>query len=232
MSPGLSFEIARDSVQVLGDPEQHRDEIERQLGGPVVALQRHLQRDYVLHASALHDNSTAIGIVGASGWGKSTTAAALRAATELRFLTDDVLAVDWRQSPPIAHAGPTHVRLWPDAAGHLGESWEGWAKVHEAMDKRVTHLEPSANDVPLAHLFILDPQAAEPAIRPLTGAEAIAELLRHAFTAPALALRAEPWHLEAVTAIARQVRVHLLGVPRSFDHLDDVVALVEEQRHA
>jgi hypothetical protein len=66
----------------------------------------------VLHASAVEVGGVAVGIVGASGFGKSTVAALL-CAGGCDLVTDDVLRVDLAQEGVLVHAGADEVRLRP-----------------------------------------------------------------------------------------------------------------------
>ncbi|MDF1603440.1 hypothetical protein [Nocardioides sp. YIM 152315] len=91
-------------------------------GGTLLAFVLALRGETVLHASAVQVGDVALGFVGASGMGKSTTAT-LMCADGGRLITDDLLRLDLSQSPPTCSLGATELRL-RKAAGDLAGRFE------------------------------------------------------------------------------------------------------------
>src|SRR5438128_1281349 len=86
--------------------------------GAVSAVLFHRAGRLVLHGSAVVMQDAAVGLLGASGWGKSTLAGLLHQRGH-RFLTDDVLAVDVEHGRTVAPGRP-ELKVWPDTAAALG----------------------------------------------------------------------------------------------------------------
>ncbi|MBP0022217.1 MAG: hypothetical protein J7647_32255 [Cyanobacteria bacterium SBLK] len=86
--------------------------------GPVLAFVLRWQKVLCLHASAIAVEGKAIAFVGVAGAGKSTTAAAF-ANLGHPVLSDDVVAVEWREKSPYARPAYPRLRLWPESVGFL-----------------------------------------------------------------------------------------------------------------
>src|SRR6202011_1801088 len=75
----------------------------------------------VLHASAAVVNKTAVGFLGASGWGKSTMVESLRLRGHT-VVADDILAINCiRNEEPMIFPGVPILKLWPKTLYSMGE---------------------------------------------------------------------------------------------------------------
>jgi len=103
------------------------------LVGPVLAFVLRLRGTFSLHASAVVVDDGALALVGESGAGKSSTAAAF-ADSGAAVLTDDIVAFSWRGEEAWVESGYPRLRLWPnivearygnpDALPRLTRNWE------------------------------------------------------------------------------------------------------------
>ena len=163
------------------------DEILRlYLLGPVLAVLLHQRGFLVLHASGVSIAGAAAAFLGASGWGKSTLAAALH-AQGCSLLADDVVAVDTQgDRSPLVIPGVPQLKLWPQAVDWLGEQSAVLHRLHPALEKQglPLHQDFVSQPQPLRWVFILqDGDQPQPQIEPLPVQDALVELIRHSFTA-------------------------------------------------
>lgn len=180
--PDGSTPIARIARSEHGYLIDHRGTLfELQLSAGVIevwcekselGLHLHLALDYglllalaatgtkVLHGAALGFGERALAICGASGRGKSTTAAVM-ASAGWSLLTDDAIALDTLADPPIAELGHRHLRL--TAAGlekALGPDAVGVAEQAGAKSLVPSHanaLRSAPSRLPLSVIVELDP---------------------------------------------------------------------------
>jgi hypothetical protein len=124
-------------------PEQTLEDLTTYLYGAVLGFVLRARGVLAMHASCVADDDGAILIVGHSGAGKSTTAAALH-RRGWRVLSDDLTAL----SPPLqpgsmwsVHQAFNHVRLWPTSEpivlgreGVLQRITPTWEKLRYPVD--------------------------------------------------------------------------------------------------
>jgi hypothetical protein len=118
----VDFVINPSGNQVWGfwsSPELFQDTVSMLLGAVLGHLLR-LRGVLCLHASVVAIAGGAIAIIGASGTGKSTTAAAL-AARGLAVLSDDIAALDWQEN---LAAGQLRDRVWVQPGYPSLRLWE------------------------------------------------------------------------------------------------------------
>jgi len=195
--------------------------------GPVAAV-RLRQRGYlVLHGSAVAIGGQAVVFCGASGWGKSTLAAALHRRGH-RLLADDVAAIRVGARGPTLLTGRPLLKLWPDSARALGLDATALPRVHPLVDKRrvQTRRATGARVVRLGRVVILAP-GAPPDITALGHQEALIELLRHSYGARTLAALHAADHFARCAALVRTVPVTRLGVGAALSAVDAIAARFE-----
>ena len=102
----------------VGVDETQLEEISRD--EPARASCRYLRGNLSLHGSAVGLSGGAIALIGESGAGKSTTAAALVEQQGATFVADDVVPVDWQGS--LAVVAPVDDSFWltAEALGWFG----------------------------------------------------------------------------------------------------------------
>ena len=228
--PTIGAFVIRGGVEILVTPAPGVSyaALGHYLLGPVFAALLHQRGRVVLHASAVAVDGKAIAILGDSGAGKSTTAAAF-----LRhghgFLADDVVALSPAAAGDlmIVPAFP-QLKLWPDAADALGPV-AGGRRVFPGVDKCAMPVRSSfvPRPLPLARAYVLDPGPLA-SVEPLTGATGLVALMRHTYGRQVLyAHRAASLFAECAD-VARRVPVRRLSAPRSLDRLSDLVRVVED----
>ena len=176
---------AGDAVWAAWPEETDFGFVVAQLLGPILGFVLQLRGLLVLHASVVAAQGQALAILGASGAGKSTTAAEL-CRQGCRVLSDDVAALaeqdDWWWAQP----GYPRLRLWPQTAEALygpEHDLRPIAPGSERWDKRYLELDRSqmafaSQPHPLRAIYVLDWSEANAGalIAPLMGAPGLAAL--------------------------------------------------------
>ncbi len=196
--------------------------------GPVAAVRSRQQGQLVLHGSAVAINGRAVVICGASGWGKSTLAAALHRQGH-RLLADDFAAIRTTARGPVMHAGPPGLKLWPDSAHALGLDIGNLPRVHPLIEKRRVPTRRARRQAMLLGRVVILAPGAPGEITPLGPQHALIEILRHSYGARTLAALHAADHFARCAALVRAVPVARLRAPRSLAQLPHLVRLVEEQ---
>ncbi len=116
----------------------------------------HQRQQLVLHASAVVIDDQVVAFAGESGWGKSTTAAALHARGH-RMMTDDLVVVEMRDDRPVVIPGYPQLKLWPEAVEALGADPAALPQLRINIEKRAqaTRDRFSAASLPLGAVYIL-----------------------------------------------------------------------------
>ncbi len=174
----------------------------------------------VLHASCVECSGRAIALVGASGWGKSSLAAAL-VARGFCLVADDVTAVEIGAHSAAAYVGVPQIKLAPVVAAALGFDsaklttlWEGERKKALGVQSRAP-----ARPIPLAKIFVLD-GGDNIALAPFRPSEALFQLIAHSYPTR-LPDVADAQRMERCKQLAQ--RVPVLRAVRT----DDLTALPE-----
>ena len=207
--------------------------------GPILAVVLHQRSHFLLHASAVVVNGEAALFMGASGQGKSTTAATLYSRGH-RLMTDDVSAIVLKRSmPPTLLPGFPRVKLWPDA---VNPATHRNPKDLEPLHQDVEKLTYSTVDgfcqvpVPIRRIYMLAATSADvPQIVSLSHQEAVSKLLENAYM-PMLFGTEFPQMLQPpqqfqnvcqCSNLAKKVSVCRLERPYSLKLLPKLAALLE-----
>lgn len=207
--------------------------------GAVLSAAIHQRGFLGLHASAVAIDGQAVAFVGASGEGKSTTAATLYARGHA-VLADDLVVLNVSNETGTAVVYPSfpHLKLFPEAAmASLGDNPEALPQVMAGLDKR-TRLAPdgfSHRPFPLKCIYILE-TAAELKVEPLPAQEKIVQLIQQSYGARIF----KHWlkgataaaHFRKCAELAERVSICWLKRPRSLAGLGELARLVEERTHA
>lgn len=231
--PGLAdFEIARDGHSAVCRPCPSLTDATREhlFLNQVHPLMLARQGRLVFHASAVAAGPGAVAFVAASGRGKSTLATAF-AVAGARHLTDDGLAIMRLGDVHLACPGHPSIRLWNDSRAAVldGEVTAAdpvsyTSKVRLLSAAGLTHaVEPCR----LAAAFFLGNGGAEAvSLRPLSGGEAVAAWVAHAFILDTEDSEALDRHFEEVAPLAERVPCYHLDYPRRYDALAQVRAAI------
>lgn len=188
---GLVFSIDRSGscVDVRWPADLDPEELAPALLGPVMGVLLRLRGGLCLHASAVAIDGLAVGLVGSSGAGKSTTAAAF-ARLGFPVLCDDVLALRETTSGTLAVPAYPRVRLWPESAAGLFGSADLLPRMTPTWDKRVLDLDAPGfrfqdEPLPLGALIFLNPRGQQGMeankAQPKRPAEALMQLVSDSF---------------------------------------------------
>jgi hypothetical protein len=183
---------------------------------------------FVLHASAVANGGRVRVVAGASGSGKSTTAAA-HIARGWRLVADDLVVIDLDGDEPRVLPAYPQLRLWPDAAAALGIEIGSTERVHRDHDKRIVPIAPgdlASESLPMESIVIIErvargvlerperdvlerPDLGSPAVFDrLDRQAALVELLRHSY-APRImrALGRQAGHMAQCARLAGSITV-------------------------
>src|SRR6185369_15257822 len=155
----FKFVVSSDGSDILGHAESllAPDALRVHLLGPVVSFALLRLGHEPLHATALTIDGAAFALLGDSGVGKSTLAAAFLAGGA-KLLTDDLLVVRYENDVPVAQPGLQRIKLMPDAAARWS-SQETAVPFHPGSAKRVFPLGAglfSAEAAALRCCFVLE----------------------------------------------------------------------------
>jgi hypothetical protein len=186
--PGLAdFAVSHDGSTISSDPAPgvSPQTIEHLYLNQVLPLALSRQSKLVLHASAVEVDDEAVAFLGLSGRGKSTLAASF-ATAGYRFLTDDGLHVEALDGAYLVQPSHPSIRLWDDSRA--------------ALMPTATAAAPPIDYTPKARLlaggevafcsqarrlrrvyFLGDGQTETVVFDPVTGRDAMIELVRHSF---------------------------------------------------
>lgn len=191
-----------------------------------------------LHASAVAlrrgGEWRGVAFAGRSGSGKSSLATSFAAGARGALLSDDCLAIEVEGGEVIAQAGARAVRLRDDSAraffesAAIGErSIDGGKRRIEVMAAGAGERAPSGG-VPLARVYMLEPGGEVARVVRLRGRDAVARLAGCFFRIDPGDVGRLPDELAMLEAIAARTVVATLEVPRRFEALAEVRAVIDE----
>jgi len=223
--------IAGRQIVVAPAAEVRREDIAIYLCGTVIGAVLHQRARIVLHASAVLVGNKAVLFCGASGAGKSTTAAALN-KRGYALVSDDVCALDI-DADGVAWVMPDgrNLKLWNQAVKELD------VVAGDAVTRKIEkfYVEPGsvlAKPVPVGALYALR-EARPPAIAGITKPNVVdaAILLRTNAYRPLLVrcFGQRNDYFSAAVSLANQAGIYLLTRDKDFSQLDSV--LDDLERH-
>lgn len=235
--PGaVDFYVFDDRVTCHVVDERHRYLVEIALLGMVLAFWLERRGTLTLHASVAVVDGSAVGFLGSSGGGKTSTLLACLDRGHA-LLTDDLLAVREQGDHVRAERGYPALRLLPEQVARFVGSDEDLPLLHPDFEKRRVSVGdggfgPFADGAaPLRRLYLPErgPAADAPVvIERLRPDEAVMTLLRHSFL-PREVQRFgwQPRRLAEMPGIVRHLSVARLRYPSGFARLPEVIAAVE-----
>jgi hypothetical protein len=175
---GTSFVVSKDggAIDVIDAPAHYTDDdLAPYALGPVLAIALHRKGAVLLHAASVVMHGKAVLFAGASGSGKSTTAAILH-RHGYDVLSDDLTEID-----DAFHAVPSvaAIRLWPDVLEALHGSADAFPDRAPSWDKKLVRLPASQQPRAIAAILFLE---AGPFTR-LSPKEGWLRLIAEAYTA-------------------------------------------------
>lgn len=207
------------------------EDVRLYLTGVIFGLLLHQRSVLPLHASCVALDGTGVGFAAPSGSGKSTLLAALlrRGAS---FVTDDICALEPQPSGPW-RVWPAATRVKLDPAGmaaldHAQVDLEPAGGERGKFHVRVSAPQDRGSTVPLSRLYLLAFGEGKPCLERLSGLEAISALVDETYVlSSAVAMGLSSRIFKSATALSRTLVVSRLYRPRGFEHLDEVLDLIE-----
>lgn len=207
------------------------------LMGPVLGVALRLRGTTCLHASAVVVNGHALGLVGVSGAGKSTTAAAL-AMQGWPVLTDDVLAlIPQSDTCSVAPAYP-RLRLWPSSVRSLLGSEDRLPRMMPSTDKRILALDGGMasfhrSPAPLSALYFLEERTAGAgSFSELRPATALMRLVADSYASRFLNEEQRADEFGQLSRLVQQVRLIEVHAPDDLAQLDKFASSIVEHFNA
>lgn len=155
------------------------------LAGVVCGVLLRKRGGTALHAAGLSLHGRAFAILGGSGRGKSTLAAAL-IARGVKLLSEDLLVLSQSERSFKAEPGATTMSLLPDAEAAFGKSIGRRANGRDGKVEFELGETSTADSAPLTALFVLAPPASDskPRIERLSPLAATAALMGQLYGVP------------------------------------------------
>jgi hypothetical protein len=166
-------------IVIIPGPEADDRLIRPYLVGTVMAILLYQRGLLVLHASAVQINNRALVLLGASGSGKSSLAAALYSRGHY-LIADDVSGVQVRDNSILIFPAYPQLKLSPEAAASLGLNSHDLFRLHETEEQFGLGVRQgfSTQPVKLGAIYLLSDEHAH-GIDTLAPQEAVVELIRH-----------------------------------------------------
>ena len=176
--------------------------------------------------------------MGASGAGKSTTAAAF-AQRGYPILGDDLAVFQVRQGQLWVQPGYPRLRLWSNTAKVLNGSVEGLTRVLASINKWYLDLDSNeqqqwrfqAQPLPLSKIYVLgerDSQLTQPTILPLSPSQALLNLIESGYSSSILPQELRRREFQQWSQLAQQTSVQKLLRPDNLAHLGQLCELILE----
>lgn len=173
-----SFLVAKNAISLVHAPAHYtRDDIAAYALGPVIAIALHLQGAVLVHASSVILNGKAVLFAGASGSGKSTTAAILH-RLGYAILSDDITEIAGAH----ALASLPTMRLWPDVVHALFGANAVFPDRAPSWEKKLVVI-PEAPPAVITAVLFLEERAASPRLTRLPPRDAWRRLMSNVYTA-------------------------------------------------
>lgn len=200
--------------------------------GPVLGFVLRCRGTTCLHASAVAIGDRAVALVGASGAGKSSMAAAF-AQQGYSVLSDDVVALsDVGERFEIQPAYP-RVRLWPNSAELLFGSADALPRLTPTWEKRFLELSGpyrfQRSALPLAAIYVIGERAdsgPEATVEKISQRAALVELVTNTYTNYLLNPSQRAQEFEILWRLVKQTPTRLLRPGRDFGSIKDTCSKI------
>jgi HPr Serine kinase C-terminal domain len=223
--------LVRNGQEIIVDaiPDGNPNILRLFLLGSALGTLLHQRGLLVLHGSVVAINGSAIAFLGESGWGKSTTVAALCDQGH-QMVADDVLVINFTTAGrPIVFPGFPQVKLWSDAVTSLGGDPQTLERIRPKVDKYVQQYKTNftLQPIPLKQLYILG-MGTELDIEPIELQQAFKELVFHSYAVPFLKTAfSNPEHFRKCAKLINSVAISRLKRQRDLLALTEIVRLIE-----
>lgn len=232
----LHFVISaqRDRIQVRCC-EARRQYVPTVIVGFVLGYLLHLRGALCLHGAVLMHNGQTFAVMGDSGIGKSTVAAAL-VRHGAKLLSDDMVVFSRTAPPWAAEGGCRSLRLNTDTASHILGDDETRPRV-PYLDKIFWDVSDGASQSaeahdlcaqPLSRLYILqtNPECRDLVVEPPLAPGAALPYLNLALYPPGYSNLITPSCLHAMWSLAAAVPLQIVRYPKRWDMLAPLIARI------
>lgn len=182
-----------------------------------------------LHATAVVVDGTALALLGPSGQGKTTIAAALLADGHA-LLTDDLLLTDVSGGQLVGSPGPMRLKLFPEGLSRLLPSLTSESRMNAMTSKLIVPLDAvhaCQQPVPIGAFVVLDgTEGAVPSIERIGGTRAWTTLLGATFNSRLVDKPRLARQFHAAREWAARVPVLHVTYPWGFERLREVRDMV------
>lgn len=227
------FEVSADGHSVICYPAPDTtEETSRHLYfNQVLPLALSMLKKLVFHGSAVEVADAAIAFVAESGRGKSTLAASF-AQNGFRFLTDDGLVIEHSTNGYQVLPSQPSIRLWSDSEEALVVNGEKTPALPFTSKSRfLAGADIAFCDRPrlLRRVYYLGDGSAETLVfQPMTGTEALMELVKHSFLLDLEERFLLASHFDMVAKLADPPIHFRLDYSRRFENLTSVRQAIVE----
>lgn len=168
-------------ITVVPGPETDEDALRLFVLGAGLGVLLHQRGLLVLHASAVAIDDRVVGFIGAKGWGKSTTVAALHQRGHA-LISDELLVVRFDDlGQPRVIPGSPQIKLWEDALIGTGRYADSTVRVRSGVNKfSVNAASIASSELPFHSLYLLD-AGEELSIQSMSPSEAFLGIAPHLY---------------------------------------------------
>ncbi|WP_338467588.1 hypothetical protein RXV95_03230 [Novosphingobium sp. ZN18A2] len=223
----FEIDIAGSEIRAFPASPAKRGETETLFHNAVVPVVGNHLGALNLHGSAVRIGGRAVAFMGVSRRGKTTLAAGF-AKAGFPFLTEDVLSLDQREDGYHVRPGRPVLRLFRDSAAFLRDEASDRGNQRRKQEMAASGCLPfSDRDARLAGIFLLGPgTATRVTLRKLAPAEAMVQLMQHAFILDVEDRKRLRRHFDRIASLSEAVQCHTLDYPRRYDLLPSITATV------
>jgi len=222
-SDGARFAVNRSADRVWGtfDSPLTKEDLATYFLGPVMGFLLRRKQITCLHASGVELDNAAVLLCADTGYGKSTTAAAL-ALRGAPVLGEDVVPLELSKGGFWAVPGYPRVCLWPDAVANLTGDENALPKLTPVWEKRYLPLDGAParfvqTKLPVGLIYLIAPRSDAvdaPRVEPLRPKDALLELVKNTYMNWLLNREQRAEEFNVLGNLVQQVPVRLL-VPHS-----------------
>ena len=222
------FKITADSIIV--DPAENVDKVilRNFLLGTVFATLLRLKGLFVLHASSININGSAVAFSGFKGYGKSTTAMAFY-NEGYPIVADDYITIQFDNDIPIIFPGFPSLRLSSKSRAAMGLNFDKSNLEKDIMDKSYASVPKSfsSNKISLKRVYILQ-RSKKTKIIDLKPQEAFMEIVKNTFGIHMFSKSELPNNFFQCEKLVKKINVSILEIPDSLEKMNEVVKIVEQ----
>jgi hypothetical protein len=229
------FLVNRAGTRILARWPDHQslENTTTYLVGQIAAFVLRLRGFVCLHGSSILIGDRALAIVGESGAGKSTTAAAF-ARRGHAVLSEDVSPVIEQDQTFLIQTGYPRINLWDDVVESLYGAASALPKIVSNWDKKYLDLQQEEpgfpkEPAPLSAVYVLEDRSegdSAPRLEPLSATQSLLALLTNAHGRYLLDKPMRAREFELLSRLSKQVAVRKVVPHAAIDRLDRLTELI------